>query len=74
MTKRKRGVNGKFVPSLPKAKVRNNQGKKNHNERILVKLSCLEDQMKREVKKLPEKFTNIIVDDGDIDCFAEVVE
>ncbi len=30
--------------------------------------------MKKELKKVPEKYTNIIVDEGDIDQFSEMVE
>ena len=50
------------------------KGRRNTNERILVKFTSLNDQMKKEVKKVPEKFTNIIVDEGDIDYFSEVVD
>lgn len=50
------------------------KGRRNPNERILVKFTSLNDQMKKEIKKVPEKFTNIIVDEGDIDYFSEVVD
>jgi len=43
------------------------KAKKNFHERLLVKQTCLPENMKKELKKVPDKFTNIIVDDGDID-------
>lgn len=50
------------------------KGRRNPNERILVKFTSLNEQMKKEIKKVPEKFSTIIVDEGDIDCFSEVVD
>jgi hypothetical protein len=39
-----------------------------------VKITCLPENMKKEIKKVPEKYSNIIVDEGDIDYFSENVQ
>ena len=71
--KKLKGVKMGVTQKVSKVAV-SHKGRRNPNERILVKFTSLNDQMKKEVKKVPEKFSNIIVDEGDIDYFSEVVD
>ncbi len=47
---------------------------KNFHERILVKLTCLTEPMKLTLRRIQEKSSNLVIDEGDIDYLAETIE
>lgn len=47
---------------------------KNYHERILVKITCLNESSKLTLKRLNEKSSNIVIDEGDMDYLAETIE